>query len=906
MDIECPKCRVINEVEYDTVNFEYINPICEECGSPLFDEKEDYVEKPPAFVYSPPETTLKADQGHDRYQPAQGQSRLGKDIQTGKYVDVPQASRWQGLYIIGATGTGKSGLIENLIIQDIKQGVGVGLLDPHGDLINAVLTRMDRREDDVILLDITDYHYPFGINLFSCSDPTNPLEVQKIVEQVKHIFEKLLGVTTNTPLILEYLLKCTQTLIANPGYTMAEIPLLLQDEQCRKRLVANVSDIDVTLFWKRFEGKRPNDREEEAAGILRRVSEFLQPLTRNLVGQSTSTIDMQSIMDEGKILLVKLSAQYQSISNLIGSILIALILNAAYARPTNKRRQFNLYADEFQRFATEDFATLLTEARKFGIATTIAHQARYQPGMTDGIRATTLGAANLVVFRAQPEDATELAGRFDITPQEAWEEVIKEQREEKKVDAIDDGEEVIKAISQQPFDELLKTHANPEIREIAGILLTPLDTAIKQVAFIAEIQEGTKDAKKPVPHKLSVAKRVELPELCRFDRFVNGSSWHKDYSLPSNTNNKYYYAFSTETELLQGKERINGLFIDVMEGRFAGTEIFSETMVNRIVEIVEMLRGFFGLQPTLQWSIEYGDSYHFRRTGDNAKSSTRIREPYSHLPGGWKSCGLDKNSRTALRDLVARIVAHITLLLNKDIAAASKLSLTEVENLQKESYGVFRVHRSFFHLGEFKDHFEHSFPQEYLDSSEGKQHWQKVIRETGEFVASLTEEEAVRVVNFVSYFYPLCVGLNDPENHILVPTGQTIARKRQQIHYVTHPRETIMHPQRSYADVLNQVASQLANLPLYTARVKITVDGQGVEHTIKTLDPKQEPGRPLFGQALQERITRIQAQNRTPSTSGSLPYCRSRQEVEAEIRTRQEQCSEPPEEEPPISRRQPH
>jgi hypothetical protein len=122
-------------------------------------------------------------QEHERYQPAQGQSRLGRDIQTGKYVDVPQASRRQGLYVIGATGTGKSGLIENMIIQDIKQGLGVGLLDPHGDLTNNVLARLpDTRvvdgvrretEEDVILLDIKNTLYPFGLNLFSCPDPSD-------------------------------------------------------------------------------------------------------------------------------------------------------------------------------------------------------------------------------------------------------------------------------------------------------------------------------------------------------------------------------------------------------------------------------------------------------------------------------------------------------------------------------------------------------------------------------------------------------------------------------------------------------------------------------------------------------------------------------------------------------------
>src|SRR5260370_1513767 len=100
-------------------------------------------------------------------------SMLGTDTDTGQLVYLPQASRRQGLYIIGANGTGKTGLIENLILQDIEQGLGVGLLDPHGDLTNAILAKMTKRLDDVILLDLANFDYPFGLNLFTCSDPTD-------------------------------------------------------------------------------------------------------------------------------------------------------------------------------------------------------------------------------------------------------------------------------------------------------------------------------------------------------------------------------------------------------------------------------------------------------------------------------------------------------------------------------------------------------------------------------------------------------------------------------------------------------------------------------------------------------------------------------------------------------------
>src|SRR5438128_2394195 len=124
-------------------------------------------------------------------------SLIGHDLLTNEPVTIDQASRRAGLYIIGATGQGKTGLIENLIIQDIKQGLGLCLLDPHGDLTKALLGRIpDNREKDVILLDIADKEFPFGLNLFTCEDITDALKVQYTVDQIMHLFEKLFDVTT--------------------------------------------------------------------------------------------------------------------------------------------------------------------------------------------------------------------------------------------------------------------------------------------------------------------------------------------------------------------------------------------------------------------------------------------------------------------------------------------------------------------------------------------------------------------------------------------------------------------------------------------------------------------------------------------------------------------------------------
>jgi len=367
-------------------------------------------------------------------------SKIGTDIQTGQIVEIPKPSRLRGLYIIGAPGTGKSGLIENLIIQDIVQDIGVCLLDPHGDLTQAVLARLpDRRVKDVILLDIADYHYPFGLNLFACSDLTNPRELQQTIDQVMHVFDKLFDVDRSTPLLAEYLRNCTHTLVVNPGYTMADIPLLLLNEQCRRKLVPNVMDTDVKLFWQQYDDKKPSERSEEASSTLRRVREFLQPLSRLIVGQA-STIDMRSVMDERKILLVKLDPRLEMVTSLVGSVIIALFLNAAYSRadlPLEKRKQFNLYADEFQRFATEDFAILFTEARKFGIALTVAHQMREQLDRQN--RSATVNVANLVVFKVSSPDADELAGEFDCTPPPA-----------------EPRREAVQVVTQKPVEQLLR------------------------------------------------------------------------------------------------------------------------------------------------------------------------------------------------------------------------------------------------------------------------------------------------------------------------------------------------------------------------------------------------------------------------------------------------------------------
>jgi hypothetical protein len=430
-------------------------------------------------------------------------SVLGIDAQTGQRVELPKTSRLQGLYIIGIQGTGKTGLIENLMLQDIKQGLGVGLLDPHGDLTNAVLSRLPaEREQDVVFLDLAEYRYPFGINLFTCADPSNPATVSEAASKVMHIFKKLWGkggivVEDAWGVLLEEILWNTTLTFLEASkdtvYTMAEIPLLLEEREFRNRAVNHITNRHVKRYWvHKYNPLSEKDQREEIRSTLNRVNAFLtQPIVEHIVGQARTTIDFRAIMDERKILLVKLSKRHEAVTALIGSMVIAELLNAAYSRtdlPVNKRKQFNIYADEFQNFATDDFTTLLEEARKFGIGISIAHQNRGQLefSLKDRIRSV----ANLVVFKVNSKDADELAGEFDITPQEAWEEeiepewveIVKPQWHERIEEQVEvEVEDDILEVTQDPVDYLVSargTHSSMRVREITQNLLVKMSNNV--------------------------------------------------------------------------------------------------------------------------------------------------------------------------------------------------------------------------------------------------------------------------------------------------------------------------------------------------------------------------------------------------------------------------------------------
>jgi hypothetical protein len=353
-----------------------------------------------------------------------GRVVLGIDRDTRAEVQLEQAVRDAGMYVIGQTRSGKTSWLINLMLQDAEQGYGFCFLDPHGDATQDLIARLPQsRIEDVILLDVGNDTHPFGINFYEVEDSGDQKEVARRAEQAVEVFRKLWSREESTswgPRLEDLLRVVSHTLIENPGHTMAEMGRLLVDRSFRERLVRNVRNQEVVNFWRsEYDPETDREQREHRSSTVNKVRTFvLNPVVRNIVGQSATTINFRRAMDEKKIVLVKLALADigEAPVDLLGSVLVGLVLNAAYSRAdTRTRPSFHLYADEYQRFATPAFATLLAEAGKYGISTTTAHQDRQQL-YSVGSDVAKIKAGNIVVFHVDGRDGQELATEFDCTP----------------------------------------------------------------------------------------------------------------------------------------------------------------------------------------------------------------------------------------------------------------------------------------------------------------------------------------------------------------------------------------------------------------------------------------------------------------------------------------------------------
>lgn len=335
---------------------------------------------------------------------------------------VKKADRRKHMYIIGKTGTGKSTLIANMAINDMKNGEGVAVIDPHGDLSDILLDYIpSHRMNDVAYLDPSDTGHPFHLNPLEVK---NPAYRELIASGIVSIFYKLYHMSWGPR--LEYILRNTiLTLTHVPQSTFLDIPEILTNDRFREKVVEKLDDRVLKNFWlNEFNRLSPQMKSESISPILNKVGQFLSSKTiRNIVGSPSSTVDLEYMMNEGKIVIVNLAQGKlgEDSSALLGAMIITKMQLAAMNRvykAEESRRDFYLYVDEFQNFATQSFIKILSEARKYRLNLALANQ--YVGQIDEDVQKAIFGnAGSIISFAVGAADARMLGREFGEKYEEA-------------------------------------------------------------------------------------------------------------------------------------------------------------------------------------------------------------------------------------------------------------------------------------------------------------------------------------------------------------------------------------------------------------------------------------------------------------------------------------------------------
>lgn len=325
---------------------------------------------------------------------------------------IKAKDRTKHTYIIGKSGMGKSTVMENMAIQDIQNGEGLAFLDPHGGTAEKLLDFVpEHRKKDVIYFAPFDTEHPIGLNVLEKVDISKR---HLVANGLMAAFKKVFGEDKFSDRMQYILNNIILTLLENDDETLIGINRILSDKEYRKKMVANLKDPSVRSFWVDEFAKAGEKYQQEAApAIQNKIGQFTSnPLIRNIVGQKRTSFDIRDIMDNKKILIMNLSKgkMGEGNANLIGSLLITKIYLAAMSRADvdpyklDQLPPFYFYVDEFQNFANESFANILSEARKYQLALTVAHQ--YVEQMTDEVRAAIFGnVGTMITFRVGATDA---------------------------------------------------------------------------------------------------------------------------------------------------------------------------------------------------------------------------------------------------------------------------------------------------------------------------------------------------------------------------------------------------------------------------------------------------------------------------------------------------------------------
>ena len=332
-----------------------------------------------------------------------------------KKFGIKTDDRRRHVYVVGKTGMGKTAMLQNMAIQDIQNNKGIGFIDPHGEAAEGLLDFIpSSRINDVVYFDPADTEHPIAFNIMEHVDAEHR---HLVASGLMGVFKKIWPDVWSAR--MEYILNNSiLALLEYPGATLLGVNRMLADAEYRAKVVSKVTDPMIKAFWTQEFARYAQKYEVEAtAAIQNKIGQFIStPIIRNIIGSTKSSIDMRKVMDEGKILILNLSKGRigEDASRLLGALLITKLQLAAMSRvdtPEEERKDFFLYVDEFQNFATESFVNVLSEARKYRLALILSHQ--YIAQMEEGIRKGVFGNVGTICsFRVGADDATYLEKEF--------------------------------------------------------------------------------------------------------------------------------------------------------------------------------------------------------------------------------------------------------------------------------------------------------------------------------------------------------------------------------------------------------------------------------------------------------------------------------------------------------------
>jgi len=455
--------------------------------------------------------------------------------------------RRRHMYLIGKTGMGKSTILENMIIDDIRSGKGVMVVDPHGDLAEKIIEYIPSgRVNDVIYFNPSDMEYPIAFNIV---EQVEPHLRHLVASGLIGVFKKLWADSWGPR--LEYILRnAILAILDYPGSTLLAVTRMLADKNFRKKVIEKIQDPVVKSFWvNEFAGYANNFASEAVSPIQNKVGQFLSSaLVRNIVGQVKSSIDLREVMDSGKILIMNLSKGRigEDNSALLGAMMITKVQLSAMSRVDileKERKDFYLYIDEFQNFTTDSFANILSEARKYRLNLIMAHQ--YIEQLGEIVKPAVFGnVGTLVVFRVGATDAEELVKEF--TPVFTEEDLVNLAKYEFYIKLMIDGvsSDPFSARGRAPLTEEEKTGNKDKVIKVSRERYAKQRLTVEdKINRWHTNNEDTEDAIEKRPDRKAfkeAAPKMSSPAINGRDNTIRSKS--ENFKQPDN--NKYNYICS--------------------------------------------------------------------------------------------------------------------------------------------------------------------------------------------------------------------------------------------------------------------------------------------------------------------------------------------------------------------------